>query len=79
MADVHQDDGGDPEGTPMIDANPDIPSCHKSQWRGLVSISEEASVQEGIRLGLADLNAGRTIGLEGFKERVRREHGISIG
>jgi putative addiction module CopG family antidote len=40
--------------------------------------AEEARVLEGIRRGLDDVNAGRTVSLEDFKEHVRKTHGISV-
>jgi len=35
-------------------------------------------VIEGIRQGLEDMKAGRTMSLEDFKERARKKHGISV-
>ena len=37
---------------------------------------EEARVLEGIRQGIEDLHADRTIGLDEFKEHARTKHGI---
>jgi prevent-host-death family protein len=37
---------------------------------------EEARVLEGIRQGIEDLNAGRTMSLDEFKEHARTKHGI---
>ena len=41
-------------------------------------MAEDAKVVEGIRLGLEDMKAGRTISLEDFKAHVRAKHGISV-
>ena len=38
--------------------------------------AEEAKVLEGIRQGIEDMNAGRTISLDQFKEHARTKHGI---
>jgi putative addiction module CopG family antidote len=40
--------------------------------------AEEVRVVEGIRRGLDDVNAGRTVSLEEFKDHVRKTHGISV-
>jgi prevent-host-death family protein len=39
-------------------------------------IAEEARVLAGIRQGIEDMNAGRTISLEQFREHARTKHGI---
>ena len=49
-----------------------------ASYQKLLDLAEEAKVLEGIRQGLEDLKAGRTIGLEEFKEHVRKKHGISV-
>jgi prevent-host-death family protein len=45
-------------------------------YQRLRQIAEEARVLEGIRQGIEDMNAGRTISLDQFKEHARTEHGI---
>ena len=45
-------------------------------YQRLRQIAEEARVLEGIRQGIDDMNAGRTISLDQFKEHARAKHGI---
>ena len=45
-------------------------------YQKLRQIVEEAQVLEGIRQGIDDMNAGRTISLGEFKEHARGKHGI---
>ena len=45
-------------------------------YQKLRQIAEEARVLEGIRQGIEDMNAGRTISLDEFKEHARTKHGI---
>ena len=45
-------------------------------YQKLRQMAEEARILEGIRQGIADLNAGRTISLDQFKEHARTKHGI---
>jgi prevent-host-death family protein len=45
-------------------------------YQRLRQIAEEARVLEGIRQGIEDMNAGRTITLDEFKEHARTKHGI---
>jgi PHD/YefM family antitoxin component YafN of YafNO toxin-antitoxin module len=47
-----------------------------ASYQKLLQIAEEARVLEGIRKGLEDLKAGRTMSLDAFKEHARRKHGI---
>ena len=49
-----------------------------ASYQKLLDLAEEAEVLEGIRRGLEDVAAGRTISLEEFKEHVRAKHGISV-
>jgi len=49
-----------------------------SSYQKLLDLAEEAKVVEGIRQGLEDMKAGRTISLDAFKEHVRKKHGISV-
>jgi prevent-host-death family protein len=49
-----------------------------ASYQKLLDLAEEAKVVEGIRRGLEDMKAGRTISLDEFKEHVRRKHGISV-
>jgi prevent-host-death family protein len=45
-------------------------------YQRLRQIAEEARVLEGIRQGIEDMNAGRAISLDQFKEHARTKHGI---
>ena len=45
-------------------------------YQKLREVAEEARVLEGIRQGLADMHAGRTISLDEFKQHARTKHGI---
>jgi prevent-host-death family protein len=45
-------------------------------YQKLRQVAEEARVLEGIRQGIADMKAGRTISLDEFKEHARTKHGI---
>lgn len=49
-----------------------------ASYQKLLDLAEEARVEEGIRQGLEDLKAGRTLSLDDFKEHVRKKHGISV-
>jgi PHD/YefM family antitoxin component YafN of YafNO toxin-antitoxin module len=49
-----------------------------ASYQKLLDVAEEAQVVEGIRRGLEDVKAGRTISLDEFKEHVRKTHGISV-
>lgn len=47
-------------------------------YRKLLELVEQARAVEGIRQGLEDREAGRTISLDDFREHARRKHGISV-
>lgn len=47
-------------------------------YRRLLDEVEEARAVEGIRRGLADCAAGRTMSLDAFREHVRRRHGLPV-
>lgn len=49
---------------------------HAAAYQKLRQIAEEARVLEGIRKGLEDFHAGRTIGLGELKAHARGKHGI---
>jgi prevent-host-death family protein len=49
-----------------------------ASYQKLLELAEEARVVEGIRRGLDDLNAGRTLSLDAFKRHVEKKHGISV-
>lgn len=49
-----------------------------ASYQRLLDLAAEARVVEGIRQGLEDVAAGRTIGLDDFKEHVGKKHGISV-
>ena len=46
--------------------------------RVLKSNLDQAGTIEAIRQGIADVDAGRTLSLEEFKDEVRRTHGIAL-
>ena len=45
-------------------------------YQKLRQLAEDAKVIEGIRQGIEDMNVGRTITLDEFKEHARTKHGI---
>jgi PHD/YefM family antitoxin component YafN of YafNO toxin-antitoxin module len=45
-------------------------------YQKLRQLAEEARVLDGIRQGIADMNAGRTVSLDEFKKHARTKHGI---
>ena len=45
-------------------------------YQKLRQVAEEARVLEGIREGIEDMKAGRTVSLDEFKEHARKKHGI---
>jgi prevent-host-death family protein len=45
-------------------------------YQKLRQIAEEARVLEGIRRGIEDMHAGRTMSLDEFKNHARTKHGI---
>jgi PHD/YefM family antitoxin component YafN of YafNO toxin-antitoxin module len=47
-------------------------------YQKLRQIAEEARVLEGIRQGIEDMHAGRTMSLDEFKEHARTKHGIKV-
>lgn len=49
-----------------------------ASYQKLLDLAEEAKVVEGIRRGLEDMNAGRTISRDDFKKRVRKNRRISV-
>jgi prevent-host-death family protein len=49
-----------------------------ASYQKLLDLAEEARVVEGIRQGLEDMKAGRTISLDDFKEHARTKHGIPV-
>ena len=49
-----------------------------ASYQKLLDLAEEVRVIEGIRRGLEDMKAGRTISLDDFKDHVRKKHGISV-
>ena len=48
------------------------------EYRKLLAIAEEARFVEAVRLGFEDLDAGRTVDLDTFKEHVRTKFGFSV-
>ncbi len=47
-------------------------------YQKLREIVEEAQVLEGIRQGLEDMKAGRTVSLDDLRAHARAKHGISV-
>jgi hypothetical protein len=47
-------------------------------YQKLRQIAEEARVIEGIRQGIEDMKAGRTVSLDEFKKHARAKHGIRM-
>jgi PHD/YefM family antitoxin component YafN of YafNO toxin-antitoxin module len=45
-------------------------------YQKLRHLIEEAKVLEGIRQGLQDMHAGRTVSLDEFKQHAHAKHGI---
>ncbi len=45
-------------------------------YQKLRRVAEEAGVHEGLRRGIEDMNAGRTVSLDEFKQHARTKHGI---
>ena len=45
-------------------------------YQRLRQLAEDARVLEGIRQGIEDMNAGRTVSLDEFKEHTGTKHGI---
>jgi prevent-host-death family protein len=48
-----------------------------ASYQKLRETAEEARILEGIRQGIEDRSAGRTITLDEFKKHARRKHGIN--
>jgi prevent-host-death family protein len=49
-----------------------------ASYQKLREAAEEARVLEGIREGLEDMEAGRTVSLDDFKKHVRTKHGFRV-
>jgi PHD/YefM family antitoxin component YafN of YafNO toxin-antitoxin module len=49
-----------------------------ASYQKLLDLAEEAKVIEGIRQGLEDMKAGRTMSLDDLKDHARKKHGISV-
>jgi prevent-host-death family protein len=47
-------------------------------YQKLRQIAEEARVLEGIRRGIEDMKAGRTVSLDEFKAHARKKHGTKV-
>lgn len=47
-----------------------------ASYQKLRELVEAARVFEGIREGMEDMKAGRTVTLEEFKEHARKKHGL---
>jgi len=49
---------------------------HAAAYQKLRQVAEEARALDGIRQGIEDMNAGRTVSLDEFREHARTKHGI---
>jgi len=47
-------------------------------YQKLRQVAEEARLLEGIRQGIEDVNAGRSVSLDEFKAHARIKHGIKV-
>jgi prevent-host-death family protein len=70
-------DTGDPV-VLTINGKAEIVVQDAASYQKLLDLAEEARVIEGIRRGLEDVKAGRTISLDDFKAHARKKHGISV-
>ena len=70
-------DSGDPV-VLTINGKAELVVQDAASYQKLLDLAEEARVIEGIRQGLEDMKAGRTISLDAFKGHVRKTHGISV-
>lgn len=61
-----------------VDGGVDVVVQDADSYRKLLDEVERARTLDGIRRGLEDMKAGRTLTLEQFKEHVRTKHGISV-
>ncbi len=61
-----------------VEGGTDVVVQDADSYRKLLEEVERARALEGIRQGLEDMRAGRTLTLEQFKEHVRTKHGISV-
>jgi PHD/YefM family antitoxin component YafN of YafNO toxin-antitoxin module len=61
-----------------VDGGVDVVVQDADSYQKLLDEVEQARALEGIRQGLEDMKAGRTLTLEQFKEHVRTKHGISV-
>ncbi len=59
-----------------IDGKAELVIQDVASYQRLRQIAEEARVLEGIRQGLEDMDAGRTISLDEWKEHARGRRGI---
>jgi prevent-host-death family protein len=49
-----------------------------ASYQRLMDLAEEVRVMAGIRQGLEDMKAGRTMPLADFKKKVRKNHGFQV-
>lgn len=59
-----------------INGNAELVVETAAAYQRLRQIAEEARVLEGIRQGIEDMNAGRTISLDQFQQHARTKRGI---
>ena len=60
-----------------VDGKAEVVVQDAASYQKVLDLLDEARVVEGIRRGLEDVDAGRTMSLDEFKEHARKEHGIS--
>ena len=68
-------------GAPIIltvDGKAEVIVQDAASYQKMLDFIEEATTLEGIRRGLEDMRAGRTITFEEFKKVVREKHGIDV-
>lgn len=59
-----------------INGNAELVVETAAAYQRLRQIAEEARVLEGVRQGIEDMNAGRTISLDQFQQHARTKRGI---
>jgi hypothetical protein len=55
-----------------------VPTWQQPPYQKLRQVAKEARVLDGIRQGIEDMKAGRTVSLDQFKEHARTKHGIPV-
>ena len=60
-----------------IDGKPELVVQDVSAYQKLLDQIDDLEALEGIKLGLADVEAGRLTSLEDFEQEFRKTHGLS--